>query len=69
MAPVQSLGSWRRPSLFILLAALAMSLFAALGCKQKEEPVFKLKAPGVDVEVQKTDKGVDVDVKEKKNHD
>jgi hypothetical protein len=49
-----------------LLAALVLSLFAYPGCKQETEPVFELKAPGVDVEVQKSDKGVDVKVREKK---
>ena len=49
-----------------LLAVLVLSLFACPGCEQEKEPVFELKAPGVDVEVQKSDNGVDVKVREKK---
>lgn len=49
-----------------MLMAFAVWLLAVPGCEQKEEePVFKLQSPAVDVEVKKSDKGVDVEVKGK----
>lgn len=38
--------------------------FVAIGCEKQEEKILDVKAPGVDVEVKKTEDGVNVDVEQ-----
>ena len=36
--------------------------FASIGCEKQEEKILDVKAPGVDVEVKKSEDGVNVEV-------
>lgn len=46
----------------LVFAGLALALPLLLGCERREK-VFELDSPAVDVEVEKSDGGVEVDVK------